>query len=121
MEGFLAGEYSCATSLERGQFQSILIGLGSGIDEEQLVVIVATDFSKALCQLHLQLVDHRIGVEPNLLQLLRYLINIMGVGVPDADDGVPAIQIQVLLSFLVPYSTAFALDNVYIEERINIE
>jgi hypothetical protein len=32
-----------------------------------------------------------------------------------------AIEVQILLSFVVPNFTAFALDNVHVEERIYIE
>jgi hypothetical protein len=41
--------------------------------------------------------------------------------VPDADHGVAAIEVQVLLSFVIPYFTTLALHNVHVEERIYVE
>jgi hypothetical protein len=45
----------------------------------------------------------------------------MGVGMSDADDGMTAIQIQILLSLVVPNLTTFALNDVHVEERIYVE
>ena len=45
----------------------------------------------------------------------------MRMGVPDADDGMTAIQVEILLSFVVPYFTSFSLDDVHVEEWINVE
>jgi hypothetical protein len=41
--------------------------------------------------------------------------------VPDADDGMPAIEVQILLPFVIPYLTTFAPDDVHVEERIYVE
>jgi hypothetical protein len=41
--------------------------------------------------------------------------------VSDADDGMASVQVQVFLTFIVPYLASFALHNVYVEERINVE
>jgi len=41
--------------------------------------------------------------------------------VTDADDGMSAIEVQILLTFLVPYLTALALYDVHVEERIYVE
>ena len=107
--------------LERRQLQGVLVGLGTTVDEKQLVVLVAADASQSLGHLLLQFVDDGVGVEPNLLQLLRHLIYIMGVRVPDADDGMTAIEIQILLSLVVPNLAAIALHNVDIKKWIYVE
>ena len=41
MEGLLGREHTSAAVVERGQFQCVLVGLGTGVDEEQLIVLVA--------------------------------------------------------------------------------
>jgi hypothetical protein len=43
------------------------------------------------------------------------------MGVADADHGMSAIEVQVLLALLIPHLTAFALDDVHVEERIYVE
>jgi hypothetical protein len=69
----------------------------------------------------LQLIDHRVGIECNFAELIGYLLLIVWMRVPDTDDGVPTIEVQILLALVVPYLAAFALHDVYIEERIYIE
>ena len=44
--------------MERGKLQGIFVGLGTGIDEEELIVVITTGFSKALGELLLQMVDN---------------------------------------------------------------
>jgi hypothetical protein len=41
--------------------------------------------------------------------------------VADADDSVPAIEVEVLLSFLVPNLAALSLYDIDIEEGIYVE
>jgi hypothetical protein len=43
------------------------------------------------------------------------------MGVADADHGMSAIEVQILLALLIPHLTALALDDVNIEERIYVE
>jgi hypothetical protein len=43
------------------------------------------------------------------------------MGVTNGDDGMTAVQVEVLLAFLVPHMATLALDDVYVEERIYIE
>jgi hypothetical protein len=45
----------------------------------------------------------------------------MGVRVTDADDSMATIQVQILLTLVVPYLTTFALHNIHVEERIYVE
>ena len=45
MESLLAREHPCPAVSKRCQFQGILVGLGTAIDEEQLVVVVARDLA----------------------------------------------------------------------------
>ena len=39
----------------------------------------------------------------------------------DRNHGMSAIEVQILLPLVVPHLTAFALDDVYVEERIYVE
>jgi hypothetical protein len=41
--------------------------------------------------------------------------------VPDADNGMPAIEVEILLTLIVPYLTALALHDIHVEERIYVE
>jgi hypothetical protein len=41
--------------------------------------------------------------------------------VPDTDNGMSAIEIEIFLTLVIPYFTTFALHDVHIEERIYIE
>ena len=121
VECFLAREHTGVARLERSQFQGVLVGLGTGVDEKQLVVVVATYLSQSLSQFHLQFVNHGVRIEPDVLQLLRHLFNIVRVRVSDADHGMAAIQVEVFLTLVIPNLTALALHNVHVEERIYVE
>ena len=57
VESLLAAEHTRIARLKRSQFQRVLIGLGTAVDEEQLVVVVAANLAQTLCQLHLQFID----------------------------------------------------------------
>jgi hypothetical protein len=45
----------------------------------------------------------------------------MGMRVTDADNCMPTIKVEILLTFVVPHFTTFALYDVNIEEWINVE
>jgi hypothetical protein len=45
----------------------------------------------------------------------------MGVSMTDADHCMTAIEVKILLSFVVPNLATFSLYDVYIEERIYVE
>ena len=121
MKGLLGREHARAAIGKRGELQRVLVGLGAAVDQEQLVVVVARDAAQALGQLHLQLVHHGVGVEAQLADLFRNLLDIVRVGVPDADHGMSAIEVQILLPFVIPYLTTFAPDDVHVEERVYVE
>ena len=40
---------------------------------------------------------------------------------PDGDDGMPSIKVEVLRTVLVPYVAAFSFDDVDVKERIYVE
>jgi hypothetical protein len=41
--------------------------------------------------------------------------------VSDADNGMSAIEVKILLPLVVPYLTALALHDIHVEERIYVE
>ena len=107
--------------LERCQLQGILVGLSSAVDEKQLIVFITTDLAQSLCQLLLQLVDHRIGIKTNLPQLFRHLLDIVRVGMSNRNHCVTTIKVKILLSLVVPYFTTLSLHDVDVEQGIYVE
>ena len=77
VEGLLGREHARAAIGKRGQLQCVLVGLGTAVDEKQLVVVVARDAAQSLGQLHLQLVHHGVRVEPQLADLFCDLLDIV--------------------------------------------
>ena len=63
VEGLLGRKHAGASRLERCQFQCVLVCLGTTVYQEQLIAVVATGLTQSLCQLLLQLVDDRVGIE----------------------------------------------------------
>jgi hypothetical protein len=45
----------------------------------------------------------------------------MGVGVSDRYNGMSAVEVKVLLAFVIPNFASFALDNVYVKEWIYVK
>ena len=59
MERLLARQDACSLRiLERCQLQRILVGLGTAVNQEQLVVLITANLTQSLGQLLLQLVNH---------------------------------------------------------------
>ena len=112
MEGFLGREHTCAPIVEAGKLQRILVGLSTTVDQEELIVVVAADLAQPLGKLALEHVDDAVGVETKLIELLGEHADIVGVAVADADDSMSAVEVEILLPFVVPHMDSFALDNV---------
>ena len=121
VERFLCRQDACSPVGERGELHGILIGFGARVDEEELVILVAACLAQPLCQLFLKAVDDRVAVEAKPGQLLLQHLHIVRVAVSDADDSMPAIQIQVFLTLVVPHLATFSLDNVDVVERIYVK
>ena len=120
MEGLLCRKHT-STAVGKGcQFQGILVGFRTAVNEEKLVIIVSAKFSHAFCELLLQGVDYRVAVKAQRIELLRQRFDIMGMAVTDADDSMSAIEVQIFLSLVIPHLASLALDNVHIEEGIHI-
>ena len=121
MEGFLERQHTGAAIAERCQLEGVFVGLGTAVDEEQLVVVVAADASQPAGQLGLQRVDHGVGVEPDALQLLRHPLDVVRMRVSYRDDSVPAVEVEVLLTLVVPDFTALSFHDVHVEQGIYIK
>ena len=115
MESMLHGEHPAAPIVETGEFQCILVGLSTTVDQEKAIVLITAYFSESLSQLLLQGVDDTVGVETNLLHLVIDSLNIMRMTVTNADDSMTSIEVKILLSFIVPYAGSFAPYDIDVE------
>jgi hypothetical protein len=68
----------------------------------------------------LQGVDDGIAVESQLVDLLGDGLDVVRMRVADADDGMSAIEIEVLLPFVVVDVAALAFNDINVEKRINV-
>ena len=102
VEGPAEGEDLGTAGVERRQFQRVLVGLRPAVAQEEVEGVIAADLSEFLGQGVLQAVLHGIGVETQLSDLLPDRRHVMRVAVPDADHGVAAVQVQVLLAVGIP-------------------
>ena len=120
VESVAGGQHAGAAGVERGELQRVLVGFGTRVDEEQLVVVIAADRTQTARQLPLKVVNHRVGIEAQRGGLPAEGFDVMGVAVADADDGMAAVEVEVLLPLVVPDVAAPALDDVDVKERINV-
>ncbi len=118
VESLRRGQDTTAPCMERSQFQGILIGFCAGIDEEELIIFITASLAEAFGQLLLQTVDNGVGIKSELAKLGIKGGHIMGMTVTDTDDGVTAIKVKIFLTGAVPDVTAFAFNDVYVEEGI---
>ena len=101
MKRLVDGQDLAAPGVERCQLDGILIGFGAGVAEEEPVVVITRHAAESLCQLDLQRVHDRIGVKTEFSDLLRNGLHVVGLRVSDRDDGVSAVEVEVLGSGLV--------------------
>ena len=69
----------------------------------------------------LELVDDGVGVEAQGGYLVADHLHVVRMGVADGDDGMAAVEVEVLRTVLVPHVAAFPFDDVDVEQRIYIE
>ena len=121
MERFGKRNDAGTSVVERSQFQGILVGFCAGVNQEKLVIVVAADGSQTVGYFLLQFVDDRIGIESQCGYLFADGFHVVGMCVADGDYGMASVEVEVFLAFVVPYVTAFSLDDVDIEEGIYVE
>ena len=121
VEGLAGSEHAGASGLERCQLERVLIGFGARVDKEEAVVVIPAGFAETLGELLLQSVDDRVAVEPQPVELGCHHLHVVWVAVADADDGMATIEVEILLSLVVPDMTATAFDDVHVREGIYIK
>ena len=120
VEGFLEGQDAGASCVERRQLQGILVGFCTTVDEEQTVVIVTREGTETARQFLLQGIDDAVGIEAQLSSLLCKCFDIMRMAVSDADDGMTAIEVEVLLAFVIPDVAALSARYGDVEKGIYV-
>ena len=115
VEGMLEGEDALLAVVERRELEGVLVRLGTGVDQEQGVVVVARSLAEAVGELLLERVNHRVGVKAQLADLLADGLHVGRMAMSYGDDGMAAVEVEVLGAVGVPDVAALALDNLYIE------
>ena len=106
--------------MERCQFQGVLVSFCTTVDEEQTVVVVTREGTETARQFLLQGIDDAIGIEAQLCGLLCKCFDIMRMAVPDADDGMTAIEVEVLLAFVIPNVATLSACDGDVEKGIYV-
>ena len=101
--------------MERSQLHGVLVGLGSAVDQEQLIVVVTASFAQTCGELLLQGVDNRVGVEAQTVELTLESLDVMRMAVADAYHRVTAVEVEIVLTFVVPDGASAAFYYVYVE------
>ena len=115
MERVLHRQHTTAPVVETGELERVLVGLGATVDKKEAVVLVAAYLSEAISQLLLQTVDDTVGIEAYLLHLVVGRLDIMRMTMTDADDSMTSVEVEILLSFIVPYAGTFAPYDIDVE------
>jgi hypothetical protein len=69
----------------------------------------------------LERVLYRVAIEAQLVELLGHGFDIMRMAVSDADDSVTSIEIQILLSLVIPHMASLAVVDGYVEKWIYVK
>ena len=88
--------------MEGRQLEGVLVGLGPAVAQEQVIVRVLADAAQLFGQCVLQAVLDGIGIEAQLGNLIGDGLYIMRMAMADTDDGMPAIEVQILLTLGIP-------------------
>ena len=118
MESLLYRKHAGFSVGEGSQLQGILVCLGTRVDEEELIIFITAYLAQTLSEFHLQLVDDRVGIETQVVQLVGEHLHIVRMAMTDADNGMPAIEVEIFLTFVVPYLAALSFYNINIEKKI---
>ena len=109
------GDDLLLASVEGGQFQRILVGFCSRVNEEELVVVVTTDRAELFGKFHLQRVLDGIGVEHEFAGLLLHGLQVTWMAVTNGDHGMSTIEVEIFLSLVVPHIASLAMVNGHIK------
>ena len=81
--------------MERGEFYSVLVGFRTGVAEKERIVVVAGGFSEFVCELLLQAVLYRVGVESEARNLIGDRFYIRRMCMTDGDRGMTAVKVEI--------------------------
>ena len=121
MECFRKSHDLLPAIVKGSQLQGILIGLSSRIAKEELIVFPAGDLSQFGGQLLLEGDADGIGIEPYFIQLVGEAADVVRMGMADGYYCMTTVQVQVLLTLLVPYVRAFGFYNGDVIDGIDVE
>ena len=121
VESPLKGENTGAAVMERGEFEGILVGLSTGVDEEKLIVFITAGLAQTAGKLLLQGIDDGVAIEAKLAKLRGHSLDIMGMAVAHAYHGMATVEVEVLTAIGVPHAASLAVVDGYVEKRIYIE
>jgi hypothetical protein len=121
MKRFVERDYTPFTVMKGGQLKSILVGLGSGVDKEKGVVVISRCTPQPVGQLLLQTVVNGVGIESQFLYLSGDGRHVIRMRVSDRDDGMSAIEVDILVPGRVPYAASFSTDYFYVEKGVNVK
>ena len=120
VESLLYRKHAGSSVGEGSQLQGILVCFGTRVDEEELIIFITAYLAQTLSEFHLQLVDDRVGIETQVVQLIGEHLHIVRMAMTDADNGMTAIEVEVFLTLVVPYLAALSFYNINIEKRIYV-
>ncbi len=121
VKGSFERDHPVLSGVERCQFEGVLVGLRSRVDQEERVVLKAGEFADFPCQLDLKRILHAVGVEADLVQLVGDGRHIFRMAVADRDDGVASVEVKVLLPLVIPDSGAFGFDGGHVKKAVNVK
>ena len=115
VESPLKGENTGAAVMEGGELEGILVSLGTGVDEEKLIVFITAGLTQAVGKLLLQGIDDGVAIEAKLANLRGYSLDIMGMAVAYAYHGMATVEVEVLTAIGVPHAASLAVVDGYVE------
>lgn len=93
VESLGSRQHARTSRLERRKLQCVLVSLGSAVDQEQLVVVIPASLAQPFGQPALQSIYHRVAVKAEGVQLFGHLLNVVGMAMTYANDGVAAVKV----------------------------
>ena len=78
------------------------------------------DTAQTLCQLLLQRIYYRVAIKAQFVQLVCHHLHIVRMTMSNADYGMPAIKVKILLSLIVPNLASLSSVYGYVHQRIYV-
>lgn len=121
MEGVAHADDLASSVMERSEFKSIFVGFSTAVDEEYVVVRIATGDAKSMCELDLNGVVDRVAVEVKPSKLFGNQLDEMRMSVANGNDSVSAIKVNVFVTLVIVDVASVALDNVHVKKGENVK